>query len=190
MLNNEEISSLCRDNDPENNMISPFLDSTYNVTKEERKVPSYGLSYVGYDIRLYPDDFRIFTNTYKDHINLREDYASCLKKITPVNGDVFIPPNSYALGVSLEKFNIPHNIVGKCIGKSTFARMGIIVNVAPLEPGWKGHLTIEISNSCPLRVYIPIYGGIAQIQFEKINTPSYLYSGKYQNQKGLELGKL
>ena len=195
LLNDREITNECI----RRSMISPFIPVKTSEI-DGVKVPSFGLSHAGYDIRLNPDDFRIFLSTTElEEIKIGEDYSSCIIKtrasLREINGTkqltVKIPGNSYALGVSLENFVIPHNIVGRCLGKSTFARVGIIVNVTPLEPGWCGHLTLEISNSCPIPVVIPVLGGIAQIQFERINTPSSIYHGKYQSQgSSVTLGKL
>ena len=186
LLNDRRIIALCR-NEPK--MIEPFVEIKTICSIESGKfaglrVPSFGLSSCGYDIRLNPEGFRIFYH-YPRHYSIRvgEGYEENLIQVQPWEGFVMIPPNSYALGSSLEKFNIPRNICGRVFGKSTLARCGIIVNVTPLEPGWRGYLTIEISNSCPLPVEIPIFGGIAQVQFEIIDDPISDYGeGKYQDQ--------
>lgn len=191
LLNDKQITTLCGADNP---MISPFIPiklTEYIKTHQDgtiiskTKVPSYGLTSCGYDVRLNPNEFKIFNSSpqYR-YIRLGNNYSEALVKFAPSSdGFVYIPANSYALGVTLERFNIPNNICGRCFGKSTLARVGIIVNVTPLEPGWSGYLTVEISNSCPIPVEIPINGGIAQVQFERIEEPKWNYGkGKYQNQ--------
>ncbi len=162
-------------------MIQPFEKELIR-----KGVISYGLSSYGYDIRV-ADEFKIFTNVYsvivdpknfdeRSFIDFKGDYA-------------IIPPNSFALARSVEYFRIPRNVLGLCIGKSTYARAGIIVNITPLEPEWEGYLTIEISNTTPLPAKIYANEGIAQIIFleaDEITRMSYRdRKGKYQNQEGI-----
>lgn len=180
-------------------MIVPFLP---HLVREEgkRKVVSYGLSSFGYDIRL--DDVLWLAGTM-DNPPLRSgagapvidpkrmDQPSFQWKPVHVffnmEGDAYvdIPAHGFALGSSVEKFRMPHDIVGVCVGKSTYARCGLIVNVTPLEPGWTGHLTLELHNTTDLSVRVYLREGIAQIMFHQGMRPDTTYDmreGKYQNQ--------
>ncbi len=159
-------------------MIEPFTDGLVR----EGKV-SYGLSSYGYDLRV-ANEFKVFTNVYNtvvDPKNFTED------AFVDIKGDTcIIPPNSFALARSVEYFRIPRDILTLCIGKSTYARCGIIVNVTPFEPEWEGYVTLEISNTTPLPA--KIYGGegLAQVLFfqaDEICETSYAdRKGKYMNQ--------
>jgi len=167
-------------------MIEPF------ETKQVRSgTISYGLSSYGYDIRVAPE-FKVFTNVYNVVVDPKEFDP---RSFVDVNADsCIIPPNSFALARTQEYFRIPRNVLVLCVGKSTYARCGIIVNVTPLEPTWEGYLTLEISNTTPLPA--KIYGGegIAQLLFfEGDEEPRVAYAdrqGKYQNQVGVTLPKL
>ena len=167
-------------------IISPF------VSKQIRKGKiSYGLSSYGYDAR-DSNDFKIFTNvnsTTVDPKNFKNDgFVSKKSKVC------VIPPNSFALARTVEYFRIPENVIVICLGKSTYARCGIIVNVTPLEPGWEGHVTLEFSNSTPLPAKIYANEGAAQFVFIKGNEkPEVTYAkrkGKYMKQKGVTLPKI
>ncbi len=167
-------------------MIDPFSD------RQIRKgVISYGVSSYGYDIRI-GDEFKIFTNinsTVVDPKNFDE------KSLIDFKGDVcIIPPNSFTLASSVEYFKIPRDVLVICLGKSTYARCGIIVNITPLEPEWEGHVTVEISNTTPLPAKIYGNEGIAQLLFlQSDETCEVSYkdkAGKYQSQKGITLAKL
>ncbi len=167
-------------------MISPF------VSKQTRKGKiSFGLSSYGYDARV-SNHFKIFTNVNSavvDPKNFRRDsFVSRKSKIC------VIPPNSFALATTVEHFKIPENVMVICLGKSTYARCGIIVNVTPLEPGWEGHVTLEFSNTTPLPAKIYANEGAAQFVFLKGNEkPEVSYSkrkGKYMKQKGVTLPKI
>ena len=167
-------------------IISPF------VSKQIRKGKiSYGLSSYGYDARV-SNDFKIFTNvnsTIVDPKNFKKDgFVSKKSRIC------VIPPNSFALARTVEYFRIPENVIVICLGKSTYARCGIIVNVTPLEPGWEGHVTLEFSNSTPLPAKIYANEGAAQFVFIKGNEkPEVTYAkrkGKYMKQKGVTLPKI
>ena len=154
-------------------------------------VVSYGLSSYGYDIRV-ADEFKIFTNINNTVIDPK-DFDP--RSFVDVQEDVcIVPPNSFALARTIEYFRIPRDVLTLCLGKSTYARCGIIVNVTPLEPTWCGYLTLEISNTTPLPA--KIYGGegIAQLLFlEGDQEPSVAYAdrqGKYQDQVGVTLPKL
>ncbi len=164
-------------------MIKPFEE------RQVRKgVISYGLSSYGYDIRI-SDEFKIFTN-----INTTIVDPKCFdpRSFVDFKGDVcVIPPNSFALGRSVEYFKIPRNVMTLTVGKSTYARCGIITNVTPFEPEWEGFVTLEISNTTPLPARIYANEGIAQVLFfESDETCAVSYAdrqGKYQGQQGIVL---
>jgi len=159
-------------------MISPF---------EEKQIRngniSYGLSSFGYDARV-SDQFKIFTNVNSDVIDPKNFKASNF--ITKNTSECVIPPNSFVLASTIEYFKIPKDVLVICLGKSTYARCGIIVNVTPLEPGWEGHVTLEFSNTTPLPAKIYANEGVAQFIFIKGNeSPEVSYSdrkGKYMRQ--------
>lgn len=170
----------------ENKMIEPFVDKLV----AEKKV-SYGLSSYGYDIRI-ADEYKVFTDVYNIVVDPKSfDPKSFVDIKAPF---CIIPPNSFALGRSVEYFRIPRNVLGLCIGKSTYARCGIVVNITPLEAEWEGHLTIEISNTTPLPAKIYSNEGIAQLIFlESDNVCEVSYAdrkGKYQAQRGVTLPKI
>jgi dCTP deaminase len=167
-------------------MIDPFVE------KQTRAgVISYGLSSYGYDARCSPE-FKIFTNVDNAIVDPKDfSPASFVDRETDV---CIIPPNSFALTRSVEYFRIPKDVLVVCLGKSTYARCGLIVNVTPLEPGWEGHVTLEISNTTPLPAKVYANEGIAQFLFFKGSTAcevSYAdRSGKYMGQRGVTLPKL
>ncbi len=170
----------------EHKMIEPFEE------KQVRKgVISYGLSSYGYDIRIAAE-FKIFTNAKSAFIDPKNfDPAN----FTDLQGPIcIIPPNSFCLARTVEYFRIPRNIITLCVGKSTYARCGIIVNVTPFEPEWEGFATLEISNSTPLPAKIYTNEGIAQVIFlESDETCAVSYAdkaGKYQKQQGIVPPKL
>ena len=167
-------------------ILDPFEESL-----KRDGVISYGLSSMGYDIRV-TDEYKIFTNVRQAIVDPKQfnpdsfiDYkgATCV-----------IPPNSFALARSLEYFRMPRSVMGICLGKSSYARCGIVVNITPLEPEWEGHLTIEISNTTPLPARIYSHEGIAQVLFfEAGSLPDVTYAdrkGKYQSQQGITLPKV
>jgi dCTP deaminase len=167
-------------------MIEPF---------EERQVRqggiSYGLSSYGYDIRI-ADTFKIFTNVYNTVVDPK---AFDPRSFVDFKGEIcIIPPNSFALGRSVEYFRIPRNVITISLGKSTYARCGIITNVTPFEPEWEGFVTLEISNTTPLPAKIYANEGIAQVLFfESDETCAVSYAdrqGKYQAQQGIVLPKV
>ncbi len=167
-------------------MIEPFSE---NQVRDG--VISYGVSSYGYDIRV-ADEFKIFTN-----INSTIVDPKCFDQQSFVDfrGDVcIIPPNSFALARSVEYFRIPRNILTICVGKSTYARCGIIVNVTPFEPEWEGTATLEISNTTPLPAKIYAHEGIAQVVFFEADEPcetSYAdKKGKYQAQRAITLPRI
>ncbi len=168
-------------------MIEPFVDQQIR-TAEGRSVISYGLSSFGYDIRV-SRHFRVFTNVYGTVIDPKNFDP---RGLVEVETDVcLIPPNSFVLALSVEKFRIPRNVMTICVGKSTYARCGIIVNVTPFEPGWEGHAVLEISNTTPLPAKVYAGEGLAQVLFFESDSPcevSYAdRNGKYQNQTGIRL---
>ncbi len=167
----------------EHGMIKPFA---------ERQVRqggiSYGVSSYGYDLRI-SDEFKIFTNINNTIVDPK---AFDPRSFVDFRGEVcIIPPNSFALGRSVEYFKIPRNIITICVGKSTYARCGIITNVTPFEPEWEGFVTLEISNTTPLPAKIYANEGIAQVLFfesDEVCETSYAdRKGKYQGQQGIVL---
>ena len=170
----------------EHDMINPFSE------KQVREgVISYGLSSYGYDLRV-ADEFKIFTNVNSTIVDPKKfDERSF---VTMTVDSVVIPPNSFALARSVEYFKIPRDVLTICVGKSTYARCGIIVNVTPFEPEWQGFVTLEISNTTPLPAKIYANEGLCQIIFfqsdEQCETSYADRKGKYQSQKGIVLPKL
>ena len=170
----------------EHGMIEPFVE-----TQKRDGVISYGLSSYGYDARV-ADDFRIFTNVDSAIVDPKEFSAdSFVTRKAPV---CIVPPNSFALAHTVEYFRIPRDMLVICLGKSTYARCGIIVNVTPLEPEWEGQVTIEISNTTPLPAKIYANEGICQFLFLQGSSPpetSYAdKAGKYMHQRGVALPRL
>ena len=170
----------------EHRMIEPFVDR-----QARSGVVSFGLSSYGYDIRV-ADEFKVFTNIYNTLVDPKNFDP---RSFVDMKGDVcIIPPNSFALARTIEYFRIPRDILTICLGKSTYARCGIIVNVTPFEPEWEGHVTIEISNTTPLPAKIYANEGIAQVLFFQGDEPcdvSYKdKQGKYQAQRGVTLPKI
>lgn len=170
----------------EQRMIEPFEESLVRSGKV-----SYGLSSYGYDIRI-ADEFKVFTNLHSTVVDPKsfDDRA-----FVDIKGDVcIIPPNSFALGRTVEYFRIPRNVLAICVGKSTYARCGIITNITPFEPEWEGYATLEISNTTPLPARIYAGEGIAQLIFfasdEDCETSYADKKGKYQKQAGITLAKL
>jgi len=162
-------------------MIEPFVE-----TQISKGVISYGLSSYGYDIRV-AEEFKIFTNVHTCIVDPKEFDPKSFVNFKGSN--CIIPPNSFVLGRSVEFFRIPRKIITLCVGKSSYARCGIITNVTPLEPEWEGYITLEISNTTPLPARIYANEGIAQILFfESDEECSVSYAdkkGKYQNQTGI-----
>jgi dCTP deaminase len=177
-------------------MIDPFTESVSGGG-----VVSYGLTHAGYDIRL-ANEFLIFKNSYNEVIDPRlfmdENYkARIFDKITQ-DYQFIIPPHSYVLVRSLEYLRIPRTLKARCVGKSTWARCGLICNTTPLEPSWHGHLMIELGNVSPCPIRLPVGEGIAQLEFETLNgecKTSYAekengHGGKYQGQTGMTVAKV
>jgi dCTP deaminase len=178
----------------EQRMIDPFVDSQMGrVDHEGRKCISFGVSSYGYDMRVAPE-FRIFTNVLSAVVDPK-NFDS--KSFVEFQGDVcIVPPNSFALARSVEYFRIPRNVLTICVGKSTYARCGIITNVTPFEPEWEGYVTLEISNTTPLPAKIYANEGICQVLFfeaddDDVCEVSYKdKAGKYQGQQGVTLPRL
>jgi dCTP deaminase len=173
-------------------MIEPF-EAGQIKEANGHKLVSYGTSSYGYDIRC-SKDFKIFTNI---NTTIVDPKAFDARSFVDFNGDVcIIPPNSFALARTVEYFRVPRNILVLCLGKSTYARCGIIVNVTPLEPEWEGYVTLEFSNTTPLPAKIYANEGVAQVIFlesapEDVCETSYKdRGGKYQGQTGVTLPKI
>jgi len=173
----------------EHGLIEPFEPGQVREV-EGRRVISYGTSSYGYDIRCAPE-FKVFTNVYSAVVDPK---AFDPQSFVDINADVcIIPPNSFALARTVEYFRIPRNVLTICLGKSTYARCGIIVNVTPLEPEWEGHVTLEFSNTTPLPAKIYANEGVAQVLFLESDQPCEVSyrdrGGKYQGQLGVTLPK-
>ena len=170
----------------EQKMIEPFEDR-----QVREGVISYGLSSYGYDIRV-ANEFKVFTNINSTVVDPKNFDA---RSFVDVKTDIcIIPPNSFALAKTVEYFRIPRDVLTVCVGKSTYARCGLIVNVTPFEPEWEGFVTLEISNTTPLPARVYANEGIAQVLFFQSDEPcevSYAdKKGKYQKQQGLTLPRL
>src|SRR5688572_8964939 len=172
----------------EHGMIEPFVDG-----QVREGAISYGVSSYGYDMRVAPE-FRIFTNVLSVIVDPKHFDA---RSFVEFDGDVcIVPPNSFALARSVEYFRIPRNVLTICLGKSTYARCGIITNVTPFEPEWEGFVTLEISNTTPLPAKIYANEGICQVLFFEADTDDVCETsyadkkGKYQKQTGVTLPKL
>lgn len=167
-------------------MIEPFAER-----QVREGVISYGVSSYGYDVRV-ADEFKIFTNVYTATVDPKRFDS---RSFVDWQGEsCIVPPNSFALARSVEYFRIPRNVLTICVGKSTYARCGLIVNVTPFEPEWEGHVTLEISNTTPLPAKIYANEGIAQVLFFQSDEPcerSYAdKKGKYLKQTGVTLPKI
>jgi dCTP deaminase len=166
--------------------IEPFAEAAHRPG-----TISYGVSSYGYDVRV-GRKFKVFTNVHCAVVDPK-DFSE--RSFVDIEGDYcIIPPNSFALAETIEYFEIPRDVLAICVGKSTYARCGIIVNVTPLEPEWRGRITVEISNTTPLPAKIYANEGIAQIVFlraDRVCEVSYADKrGKYQDQKGLTLPRV
>jgi len=173
----------------EHGMIEPFEPSQVRAHGDERVV-SYGVSSYGYDVRC-ADEFKIFTNINTTIVDPKRFDE---KSFVDFRGDCcIIPPNSFALARTVEYFRIPENVLVLCVGKSTYARCGVIVNVTPLEPGWEGQVTLEFSNTTPLPAKIYANEGVAQMIFlesdERCEVSYKDRAGKYMGQRGVTLPK-
>ena len=170
-------------------LISPF-EATQIRELNGEKIVSYGVSSYGYDVRC-SNEFKIFTNTHSAIVDPKEFDPKSFVDVTA--NECIIPPNSFALARTVEYFKIPRSVLTLCLGKSTYARCGIIVNVTPLEPEWEGHVTLEFSNTTNLPAKIYANEGVAQMIFfesDQVCKTSYKdRGGKYQGQTGVTLPK-
>ena len=174
----------------EKHMIEPFVERQVRQLDNGQRAISYGLSSYGYDLRV-ADEFKVFTNVFNTVVDPKNfDDKSFVDLQTDV---CIVPPNSFALARSVEYFRIPRDVLTICLGKSTYARCGIIVNVTPLEPEWEGHVTLEISNTTPLPARIYAQEGLAQVLFiggdETCETSYADRRGKYMHQRGITIPK-
>ena len=193
ILNDQQITDLYNST----NFINPFFNTQIRETAYNQKIISYGLSSFGYDIRLSEDELKI-----RDCDGIRiidptdnENTPTYTPYIQEYNNREYVklPPQTVLYGLSVERFNLPDNIVGLAVGKSTYARAGVNVLVTPLEPSWKGRLVIEIANLNRVAVKIYVNEGITQILWLQGEKPNVTYAdraGKYQNQEHTDLGKL
>ena len=170
----------------DHSMISPFEEKQVRSDKI-----SFGVSSYGYDARV-SDEFKIFTNVNSEIVDPKNFKLTSF--VSKKSSECIIPPNSFVLASTIEYFKIPKDVLVICLGKSTYARCGIIENVTPLEPGWEGHVTLEFSNTTPLPAKIYANEGVSQFIFLKGNeTPEVTYAdrnGKYMRQKGVTLPKV
>lgn len=180
LLNDRQIRELAH-----RGMIEPFAEEFQRGNQI-----SYGLTSFGYDLRAAPE-WKIFTNAWSAVADPKQFEA---RSFIDVQGDsVIIPPNSFALTRSLEYIKMPEDVLAVAVGKSTYARIGIIANVTPLEPGWEGHVTLEFSNTTPLPARMYAHEGVVQLLFFQGDRPDVTYAdrkGKYQGQRGITLPRL
>ena len=176
-----------------NKMISPFVEKLIRKTENE-KVLSYGLSSYGYDVRV-SNEFKVFTNINNSIIDPKDfSNDNFITKVIKDNDCLILPPNSFALANTIETFKVPRDIIVVCVGKSTYARCGVVVNVTPIEPEFEGQVVLEFSNTTTLPVKIYANEGACQFLFFKADNickTSYAdRKGKYQGQKGITLAKI
>lgn len=176
----------------EHKMIEPFVEKQINTASEpNQRLVSFGLSSYGYDLRV-SNEFKVFTNIYNSIVDPKNFQENSFVDI--VTDVCIVPPNSFALARSVEYFKIPRNVLTICLGKSTYARCGIIVNVTPFEPEWEGHVTLEISNTTPLPAKIYANEGLAQVLFfestELCEVSYAMRKGKYMFQEGITIPKI
>jgi dCTP deaminase len=174
----------------EHGMITPFSETQVRTTEKGNSIISYGLSSYGYDLRV-SNEFKVFTNVFSSIVDPK---AFDEKSFVDIQTDIcVVPPNSFALARSIEYFRIPRDVITICLGKSTYARCGIIVNVTPFEPEWEGHVTLEISNTTPLPARIYANEGLAQVLFLGGAEPCEISyadrAGKYMFQQGITVPK-
>jgi len=175
----------------ERGMIEPFIDQQVKQIEGGARAISYGLSSYGYDLRV-SDEFKVFTNVFNTVVDPKNFDD---RSFVDIQSDIcIVPPNSFALARSVEYFRIPREVLTICVGKSTYARCGIIVNVTPFEPEWEGHVTLEISNTTPLPAKIYANEGLAQVVFfhaREVCETSYAdRNGKYMKQRGITVPRI
>lgn len=183
LLNDRQIKDRCWGVDVP--MVDPFVHGQVTHARGQKLISS-GLSSVGYDIQL-SSKIKMYQQFYRHEKCVIDpaNFHSELLRDFEVEDHFEIPPHGYVLGVSKEKFNMPENVAGLCLTKSTYARAGLLCNTTPLEPGWVGYLTLELANLTPLPLRVYVNQGIAQVLFFQVDRPSVTYadrSGKYQNQ--------
>lgn len=183
LISDRLISERCTGNNP---MIQPFTRCQINKVNDN-KIVSYGMSSSGYDIRL-GGDMKYFPPSSSKVIDPKNFAPSLLKNLElRGEGNYFVlPPRSSCLGVSMERITMPNDLMALCIGKSTYARCGLVVNTTPIEAGWEGHITLELINSTATNMKVYAYEGIAQLVFFQCEPCEVTYAdrgGKYQNQK-------
>lgn len=181
-LTDREIAQLA-----EFDIFMPYIGEKCRTLDDGTKAISYGLSQAGYDIRLSPEEFLVFDGEIEVTLDPKQADATIPYQAALVhsNGSSFfeLPPFSFGLGTSLELISMPENIIALCDGKSTYARIGVIINVTPIEPGWSGHLTMHIANPTPYQVRIYANEGIVQVMLMQLSSNvKQAYSGHYQNQ--------
>jgi len=180
----------------EHGMIEPFQENQVKWLSSgvggDRPLVSYGLSSYGYDLRV-ADEFKVFTNVLNSIVDPKNFDEKSFVNIKTTDYCV-VPPNSFALARSVEYFRIPRDVLTICLGKSTYARCGIIVNVTPFEPEWEGHVTLEISNTTPLPAKIYANEGLAQVIFfragESCDVSYADRKGKYMKQRGITIPRM
>lgn len=194
ILSDREIRQRCEQEE----LLSPFEPSLIREVDLTR-VLSFGTSSAGYDLRLSPDEFRIFTPTHATEIDPKNFDEDCLvgaplRRAHDGSWYFLLPPHTYGLGITVEHFTMPCDLMAIIIGKSTYARSGLIVNATPAEPGWSGKLVLEFANTAPLPIRIYANEGIAQTVFARLSSePLTTYAdrnGKYQNQQSLVLARV
>jgi dCTP deaminase len=198
ILNDQQIRGWCNWDAPQP-MIAPFLPEQIRRTEQGAPAISSGLSSYGYDIRLSTGGINRFVHPKTDFpyatptidpkaFDALATLLHCSVERDESGSFYFLPPRAYALGVSVETFHIPNNVLGICYCKSTYARCGLMVNTTPLEPGWRGQLVIELANLTDLPMKVYANEGIAQVVFFEGDLPSVTYAdrgGKYQDQRGI-----
>lgn len=188
LLNDKQIWELIQTKQ----MIKPAQNFLSKTEIGKGPVISYGLSSAGYDIRV-ADEFYIFTNLRNGVVDPKDFDTWKVGEYVKAKDHVIIPPHGFALARSLEYIKMPSNVVGVVEGKSTYARCGIVCQVTPLEPGWEGHITLEIANCTPLPAKVYAGEGLCQIRFHQIEEPATSYAdrnGKYQGQMGITFPKV
>lgn len=187
VLNDKQINDLAI----EGGMITPYVGAQVRQINGE-KIISYGVSSFGYDARL-ADDFMM---AFKGRMDPKAPEKADWLKVKSEHGVFVVPPHGFVLARTVERFKMPDDVMAICVGKSTYARNGLIVNVTPLEPGWEGHVTLELSNTTDLPSVVYVGEGIAQFVFYRGERPSVTYAtreggpGKYMNQTGVTLARV
>lgn len=187
ILNDRQITELALQG-----MIEPFVERNVRELDEGQRVISYGVSSFGYDLRV-GHHFKVFSNVHNAIIDPKAVNERAFVDVEAEDGYILIPPNSFALAHSIEYFRIPRDIMAICVGKSTYARCGIITNVTPFEPGFEGQITLEISNTTPLPAKIYAGEGLCQVLFLKGEPCEVSYAdrgGKYQGQRGIVTARI